>query len=340
MRLTLITSLGLLFLIACSGGRPDAASKVQTVADEPHECDAQAAHPDDIMRFATGKADGEVVGVLALRACWEAAKQYPNEHRFHFQLGRAFAALRRNEEAAKEFEKAVSLGSTPAKYYRAETILESFWVSGSEAEYDQAVKLLEEAAKDSFAPAEQRYKELSFSSEGFQNPRIIEALYSGDMKTLNQARILVALYAQGMQEFLSVEWNPEGNDCPAYLVEPSINFDLDAAIVGDPRNTAERLLYDTTFSGAEWVGTLAADPTWKGDLTKWRDYYKSLGRRDAQFLAHEFGCESQVTKILYGGLIEFSKAKRPLIEYAEELKSRGGRDLFLVPVEQAQAGSQ
>ena len=333
MRLSLTIAVGFLFLSSCGGNPPVAPGEAKVVAEEPHECDTQAAHPDDIMRFAAGKADGEVVGVLALRACSAAVKQFPDEPRFHFQLGRALAALKRKDEAARAFEKAASMGSAPAKYYRAEALLDSFWASGADAQLEQAVKLLEEV-QESFAPAAQRYKEVVFSVEGFQNPRIVQALYSGDIATLNRARILVALYAQGMQEFLSTEWNPEGNDCPAYLIEPSINFDLDAAVAGDPRNTVERGLYDITFSGAEWVGTLAVDPTWKGDLNKWRDYYKSLGRRDAQFLAREYGCRSPVTQNLYSGLVEFAKAKRPLMEYADELKASRGKDLFLIEVEQ------
>jgi len=333
MKPAIATFIGLLFLVSCNNISPGRKDGALTSAQQTHECDIQAAHPDDIMRFAVGKADGEVVGVLALRACSEAVRQFPYEPRFHFQLGRALAALNRRDEAAKAYEMAASMGHLPAKFYRAEAILDAYWESGSEAEYEKAVHILEEV-KVSFAPAAQRYKEVVFSLEGFQNPRIIEALYRGDVERLNRARILIALYGLGMQEFLSTEWNPEENDCPAYLIDPSINYDFDSAIAGDPRNTLERLGYDLMFLGAEWAGKLFIDPTWKGDMTKWRDYYKSLGRRDAQFLAREYGCRSPVTKKLYSGLIKFAKARRPLSEYAEQLSKGSGKELFLIPAEE------
>lgn len=332
---TILTSVILLLLIVStyaymkSGG----TSEVKSSTELSHACDVEAAHPDDILRHAPGKADTEVVPVLALRACTAAVKQFPNEARFHFQLGRALAAMKRVDEAAKEYETAASMGYSPAKFYQAEAILDSYWKSGSETDYEKAVHILEEA-KESFDPAAKRYKQVVYNPEGFQNPRIIDALYMDDFERLNRARILVALYGLGMQEFLSTEWNPEDNDCPGYLIDPTINFDLDAAIAGDPRNTLERVGYDLIFVGAEWAGKLILDPTWKGDPTKWRDYYKSLGRRDGQFLAREFGCGSPITKKLYNSLVQFAKAKRPLADYAEDLSKGSGKELFLVQAEQ------
>lgn len=331
MRLTLTIALGLLFL-ACGNDPQPGAVAVTTSPEQTHDCDLQAAHPEDILRRAPGKEDGQIVGFLAQRACSEATKQFPNEARFHFQLGRALAALKRTDEAAKEFESAASMNYAPAKYYRADALLGSYWESGSETDYQKAVQILEEV-QESFAPAAVLHKQVVFNSEGFVNPRIVEALYRRDIEQLNRARILVALYAQGMQEFLSTEWNPEENDCPAYLIDPEVNYHLDSAVAGDPRNTIERAAYDVGFIGVEWAGKLFIDPTWKGDPEKWRTYYKSLGRRDGQFLAREFGCQSPVTKNLYQGLVQFAKARKPLAEYLENLKNGEGKILFLKETE-------
>lgn len=298
-------------------------------SDMTHDCDLQAAHPEDALRYAQGKTDEEIIPVLALRACSEAVRQFPNEPRFHFQMGRALAAMKKVEEAAKEFEAAASMGYAPAKFYRADAIMDSYLESGNEDDYQKAVQMLEQT-KESFPPAAKRYREVVYSPEGFQSPRIIDGLYYEDYERLNRARILVALWGQGFQEFLATEWNPEDNDCPAYMLDPSINYDLDAAVAGDPSTTVERLKYDTILFGVEWAGTLIYDPTWKGDSTKWRDYYKALGKRDAQFMVREFGgCRSPVAKKIYYGLVQFAKAKKPFTDYYQDLRNGSGKELFL-----------
>lgn len=335
MRLILTVALVLVF-VSCNNIPPHDTGVASMSAENTQDCDNHAAHPDDVMRFAPGKAEGEVVGVLALRACSEAVKRFPREARFRFQLGRALAALRREGEAAKEFETAASMGYGPAKFYRAQALLASYFESGPEAEYEQAVRLLEEV-KESFAPAAKRYDEVVYSSEGFQNPRIIDALYAGDVERLNRARILVAFYVSGMQEFFSIDLHPVGNECPAIMVESSINLDLDAAVVGDPKSTPERWAYDLMFLGAEWAGKIFIDPVYRGDPAKWREYYKTLGRRDGYHLANKFGCESPVSKKVYNGVVKFARAKRPLAEYMEELSKGRGRDLFLVASEEPAA---
>lgn len=331
--LAIVIAIALAFLIiSCNSTVSHDAGAVNSAADNPNDCDTNASHPNDTMRFAPGKTDEEVVGVLALRACTEAVRKFPREARFHFQLGRALMALRRAEEAAKEFEIAASMNYGPAKYYQAQALLDSYFEGGPESDYEQAVQILT-AVKETFEPAEKRYDEVVFSSDGFQNPRIIEALYLGDVERLNRARILVAFYAQGMQEFFSIEFHPVGNECPAILIDSSINYDLDSAVVGDPRDNLERWGYDLLFLGAKWAGKIFLDPTYKGDPEKWREYYKLLGKRDAYFMANKFGCQSPIARKIYDGLVQFARAKRPLAEYAEELSNGRGRDLFLVSSE-------
>ena len=48
----------------------------------------------------------------AIAACSAAASSYPNERRIAFQLGRAFYAAKRYDEARRVLEKAVEAGST------------------------------------------------------------------------------------------------------------------------------------------------------------------------------------------------------------------------------------
>jgi hypothetical protein len=332
MKCALVIVIWLLLLVSCVDNASRIPGGAKTSAEETNDCDIQAAHPSDILRLAPGKTDDEIVAVLAMRACSAAVERFPNEPRFQFQLGRALTAMKRPEEAAKAFERAASMGYPAANFYRAEAALQAYWDSGSESDLDNAKQLLKEA-KDSFAPAAERLRQLVFRKEGFQNPRIVEAFYQGEVEQLNVARILVAHYALGMHEFLSTRWNPEDNDCPAYLVEPAINYELDSACAGDPRNGLERAGYDLALYGAALAGKLL-DPVWKGDLQKWREFYQSLGRRDGQYLAGEYGCQSPVTKRLYKGLLQFAKAKKPLSEYAEGLLNGEGLNLFLDSAEQ------
>ena len=328
-----VVTILLISMVAVSGCRfLQGVSVAQPSAEDTHACDVEAAHPEDLMRVAQGKADGEVVGMLALRACSEAVRQFPAEARFRFQRGRALLALRRKGEAAADFKAAAEMGYRTAKYYEALALLDSYFKSGGEDEYEQAIQLLTEI-KEVFAPAAKRYDEVVFTLEGFTNPRIVKAFYLDDVARLNNSRILVAAYAAGMQKFLSVEYHPVGNECPAILVDSSINYDLDTALVGDPRNTLERFANDLIFLGVQWTGTILLDPTYKGDPEQWRDYYKDLGRRDAYHLVNKFGCESPVSQKVYGGLVKFAKAKRPLSEYLEELSKGRGKDLFLVAAE-------
>ena len=54
-----------------------------------HECDRLAAHPDDPFKVITATDWDDLISDKAIIACTEAIKEYPNETRFLFQLGRA-----------------------------------------------------------------------------------------------------------------------------------------------------------------------------------------------------------------------------------------------------------
>ena len=304
----------------------------------PHACDVEAAHNFDPMRYAAGKQDEEIIGVMAERACREAITQFPDEPRFHFQLGRALLAMKRPEEATEALQKAVALGSQPAKYYLATFEIEAYGEMEDESHLETARKLLEESAS-SFPPAAEQLDRITFTTDGFRHPQLIKALHEGDCQFLNRARILSAHYLNGFHKLLSSPWNPGGDDCPAYLVDPAINYDLEQAIAGDPRNTLERGLYKLELIGASWAGLLAIDPAMGGDPEKWAAYLEAQGERDARFLAHKYGCTSPVTKKIYKGVVQFGRAKRPLSEYGAELLFKGvGAEIFLQPGERITGG--
>ena len=59
------------------------------LAEEIHACDLEVAHPSDPDHVGPGVGSGDVVTHRAIPACRAAIAEYPDEARFHYQLGRA-----------------------------------------------------------------------------------------------------------------------------------------------------------------------------------------------------------------------------------------------------------
>ncbi len=58
-------------------------------ADEITACDVEAAHPSDPDHVGEGRGSSEVNTSRAIQACRDAIDEYPDNPRFHYQLGRA-----------------------------------------------------------------------------------------------------------------------------------------------------------------------------------------------------------------------------------------------------------
>ncbi|MGH6718551.1 MAG: caspase family protein [Alphaproteobacteria bacterium] len=85
-------------------------------ADPPviDACDKYAAHPLDPARVVRGVAFDGINGVKAIAACEAAVAAYPTATRFQFQLGRALARERRDDEAVVWYRKAADGGHLAA----------------------------------------------------------------------------------------------------------------------------------------------------------------------------------------------------------------------------------
>ena len=93
----------------------------QVAAVDVHECDLQAAHPSDPDRVGSAKGSREVVTHLAIPACRQAVSEYPDEARFHYQLGRAIvywagANNADDSEGVASVEQASRMGHTQAQF--------------------------------------------------------------------------------------------------------------------------------------------------------------------------------------------------------------------------------
>ena len=80
----------------------------------PNDCDRFGASPQDPRAVVEGVAFKDIDAEKALAACEQATRQFPNEARFHFQLGRALTAAKRQRESLFAYRRAVALDPTYA----------------------------------------------------------------------------------------------------------------------------------------------------------------------------------------------------------------------------------
>jgi tetratricopeptide (TPR) repeat protein len=97
---------------ALSSSSSSSSSSSQSIT----ECDKLAASPDDSDRLAyvASVEFSRIDPDRAIAACSAAASSYPNERRIAFQLGRAFYAAKRYDEARRVLERAAEAGSASA----------------------------------------------------------------------------------------------------------------------------------------------------------------------------------------------------------------------------------
>lgn len=77
-------------------------------------CDTAAAAPLDLQGVTAGKLPNEIDPAVAVRACTEAMKTYPEVARFIYQLGRAQLANRDTKTAFETIKKAMDAGHVRA----------------------------------------------------------------------------------------------------------------------------------------------------------------------------------------------------------------------------------
>jgi len=88
--------------------------RVVRIALDGNACDIEAGDHLDPEGSGLTRYANEIRPDMALNACQQAVADYPEVGRFQYQLGRAYRALRRFDEARAAFDKARDLGHTRA----------------------------------------------------------------------------------------------------------------------------------------------------------------------------------------------------------------------------------
>lgn len=109
------------------------SAKVVEVELAPDPCDLAAADHLDPEGVGFARFANEIEPEVALKACEAAILREPQNARFHYQLGRALAALRRNDEARAAWETAREMGHTRASYAIGNAILNQARETGGAA---------------------------------------------------------------------------------------------------------------------------------------------------------------------------------------------------------------
>ncbi|WP_374644586.1 caspase family protein [Tabrizicola sp.] len=126
------------------------SAKVVEVELAPDPCDLAAADHLDPEGVGFARFANEIEPEVALQACEAALRREPQNARFHYQLGRALAALRRHDEARAAWETAREMGHTRASYAIGNAILNQARATGGaalEAAPDEALAYYREGVE-------------------------------------------------------------------------------------------------------------------------------------------------------------------------------------------------
>ena len=115
------------------------------------DCDQLAAHPNDPQRKVDGIPLSEIDTNKAIPACETAVRQYPNDARLSYQLGRAYYHAKNYQDAIVQFRKAGSI------------YLQGLGVA---QDYAEAVTWYRKAAEQGYAAAQNNLGSMYLNGRG------------------------------------------------------------------------------------------------------------------------------------------------------------------------------
>nr|WP_281720393.1 hypothetical protein [Nitrosomonas nitrosa] len=122
------------------------------LADTAAECNTLAAHPDDPEKEIDGGVPDEDINAdMAVEACKDALDEHPNDPLYQFQVGRAYWANQRYDEAIESFVLAAEQDHGGALAYLGDAVL--YGVADLDPDPGFAKLLYTRAAEEGFEPA-------------------------------------------------------------------------------------------------------------------------------------------------------------------------------------------
>lgn len=242
------------------------------------DCDVLAAHPDDPQRVAQGVADDQIVHSLAIEACNNALKAEASQPRFAFQLGRAKLASGLKAEATLDFRKAADVNYAAAWAYLGDAF--QFGHVGQPA-YQDAANAYSKALQLGFQPAK-GLLEMMFFDKSQYGSDLIDLFYTGDFREL-QLRVGESPTRHEEMAYIFAFSQKAIAECtlpfaaksiaPLYVQRMQITLDSDVA-------------KSARFAGAE-----------------------ASGEYDATIFLKKHGCESPVSRQVFGNFDRFMVSK-------------------------------
>lgn len=221
--------------VKTTASKPAAAKTAAgNVSNQAKLCDDLAAHPDDKGKLGAGVIDEKINSALAIELCSIAAEQDPKAGRLQFQLGRAYWAAEKYDEALEAFLKAEELEYAPAYFYIG-MAHEDGLIEGQQPDLAMARDMYMIAASEGFEPAIRAYQDfeevwnVNFAS--LTSPNIAQMIYENrfseiperaskiqTMKmTEKEFQEQLMYYMLGVDRYLKLNPNQFDAACPAIL---------------------------------------------------------------------------------------------------------------------------
>lgn len=266
--------------------------------DRVHPSDEYAAHPRDPDRMAPGVEMDKIVPRLALKHCEQAVKEHPGTARFHYQLGRAYTASGRHEDAFRCYLKADAMGYRMAAFNLGNAYAEGQGVAMDEGKAAQYFARAEQLGVD----AKEMLARFVFTAEGYSNPEFFKAAYEGKLKDANPGRL-----AAYLTEFLSLFRNTD--DCRSVVsayayskIAEHGQMDVLGQMLGGMANSRNRHT-PGDFAGAAKAG-YETGREFRLNLAMQVD----KARTDAQLFYDRHGCDSPVARRFFKNIETYAAA--------------------------------
>lgn len=246
-------------------------------AQEANRCDELAGHPEDPNRMSRGVAFDEIIPLPAVSACEEAVRVNPSEPRNHYQLGRAYDAAGRTQEAITHFRQAEAASYAAASYSLG-------YIAERQGNIEEAIRLYRVAADGRISSASERISLLQFDPSRFSSPQLFEAIYSGSIQGAGDQLITY------MTVFIELFYNTR--TCGGVVVDAPTYTRISQLAQGAVFRGVLGAMADTSKGGYE-----AGQGVTMGIAVS-----AGAAEKDAQTFFSAYGCEGLVAKTFFQNL--------------------------------------